>query len=62
MAQWARSPQQPEEKIFHDYATKRLKLSRKDAARFRELALLSEKATLRGMRSAAFPNDVLLCG
>lgn len=58
MAQWARSPQQPEEKIFHDYATKRLKLSRKDAARFRELALLSEKATLRGMRSAAFPNDV----
>lgn len=58
MAQWASSPKQSEESIFYKYATDKLDLSKKDAKRFRELALLSEKATLRGMRSASFPDDV----
>lgn len=58
MAQWARSPKQSEETIFNRYAKERLKLSKKDVARFRELALLSEKATLLGMRSAAYPDDI----
>ena len=35
-----------------------MSLSKKDTRRFRELALLSEEATLKGMRSTAFPDDV----
>ncbi len=58
MAQWALSPNKSEEYIFYKYAKDKLNLSKKDAKRFRELALLSEKATLLGMRSASFPNDV----
>lgn len=58
MAQWAASPKQSEESVFNRYATERLKLDKKSAKRFRELALLSEKATLLGMRSAAHPDDV----
>ncbi len=58
MAQWASSPNQSEESIFYRYATDKLALSKEDARRFRELALLSEEATLKGMRSAAFPDDV----
>lgn len=58
MAQWANNPTESEESIFNRYARKVLKLSKEDAVKFRKIALLSEKATLRGMRSAAYPNDV----
>lgn len=58
MAQWANNPTESEESIFNRYARKVLKLSKKDAAKFRRIALLSDSATLRGMRSVAYPNDV----
>ncbi|MBV5283597.1 MAG: hypothetical protein JZU53_14345 [Paludibacter sp.] len=58
MAQWANHPTESEESIFNRYARNVLKLSKNDAAKFRKIALLSEKATLRGMRSAAYPSDV----
>ena len=58
MAQWANHPTESEESVFNRYARDVLKLSKTDAAKFRKIALLSEKATLRGMRSAAYPNEV----
>jgi hypothetical protein len=58
MAQWANNPTESEASIFDRYALKVLKLNKKDAAKFRRIALLSDSATLRGMRSAAYPNDV----
>lgn len=58
LAQWASSPEQTEEAIFYRYAKERLELSQEDAERFRELVLLSEFATLRGMRSASYPGDI----
>ena len=58
MAQWANNPTESEESIFNRYARKVLKLNKKDAEKFRRIALLSDSATLRGMRSVAFPNDV----
>lgn len=58
MAQWANHPSETEESIFNRYARNVLKLSKPDAAKFRKIALLSEKATIRGLRSAAYPDDV----
>jgi len=58
MAQWAKNPTESEVSIFDRYARKVLKLNKKDAAKFRKIALLSEEATLLGMRSKAYPNDV----
>jgi len=58
MAQWANNPTESEASIFNRYARNILKLSKKDALKFRKLALLSEEATLLGMRSATYPNDV----
>jgi hypothetical protein len=58
MAQWSKNPQESEKSIFNRYATQILKLSQKDAAKFRQIALLSENATIRGIRSVAYPEDV----
>ena len=58
MAQWANNPTESEASIFNRYARNVLKLSKKDAVKFRKIALLSEEATLLGMRSKAYPNDV----
>lgn len=58
MAQWANNPTETEESIFNRYARKILKLSKTDAVKFRRIALLSDSATIRGMRSAMYPNDV----
>jgi hypothetical protein len=58
MAQWANNPTESEESIFNRYTRNVLKLNKKDAAKFRRIALLSDSATLRGMRSVAYPNDV----
>jgi hypothetical protein len=55
MAQWANNPSESEKSIFNRYATTRLGLSAKDAIKFRKLAILSEKAVLRGRRSLAYP-------
>ena len=58
MSQWANHPTESEASIFNQYARNVLKLTKNDASKFRKIALLTEKATLRGMRSAAYPNDV----
>ena len=58
MAQWANNPTESEASIFDRYSRKVLKLNKKDAAKFRRIALLSDSATLRGMRSLAYPNEV----
>ena len=51
MAQWALHPQEPEEAIFHRYATEKLGLDEENAAKFRKLALLSADAVIRGIAS-----------
>lgn len=58
LAQWANAPQKTEKEIFYRYAKEVLHLKSKEIEYFRELALLSEKATLLGMRSLSYPNDV----
>jgi hypothetical protein len=58
MAQWANNTNQTEESIFQRYATQRLKLSNGDAAKFRQLALLSAQAVIRGRRSVEHFNDI----
>ncbi|NDP21052.1 MAG: hypothetical protein GZ091_08230 [Paludibacter sp.] len=58
MAQWANNTNQTEESIFQRYATERLKLSNDDAAKFRQLALLSAQAVIRGRRSVEYFNDI----
>lgn len=58
MAQWANHPDESEDSVFNRYACNVLKLTKTDAAKFRKIALLSEKATLRGLRSAAYPKDI----
>lgn len=55
-AQWARDPGQTEEEVFTRYCSEILKLSTEDAARFRELCLLSAKAVIRGKRTTH--NDI----
>lgn len=59
MAQWANHPNASEASIFNRYCKEVLKMDDANANRFRELALLSEKATLLGMRSKAYPDDVM---
>lgn len=58
LSQWAQDMQQSEKEIFNRFATQRMKLSAKDAEKFHELALLSEKAVLLGRRSLKFPAAV----
>lgn len=58
MAQWANHPTESEASIFHRFARNILNMNETDAAKFRRIAILSEQATLRGMRSAAYPKDV----
>lgn len=53
LTQWVADPSQKEENIFNRYAIEKLKLSKKDAALFRELALLSAHAVIRGHRDMA---------
>ena len=55
-AQWGSNPRQTEEMVFLRYCTEVLKLSGEDAARFRELCLLSAKAVIRGKRTTH--NDI----
>jgi len=52
VARWANHPGRSEEEIFHQYATERLGLDEKNAAKFRELALLSADAVIRGLASS----------
>jgi tetratricopeptide (TPR) repeat protein len=49
MAQWGNHPEKSEESIFMNYAVERLELSKKDAEKFRKLALLSADAIIRGV-------------
>ena len=58
MAQWALDPEKTEEEIFNAYATERLHLDADNAALLRQIALLSEHAVIRGLRSAAYPSDI----
>jgi hypothetical protein len=48
MAQWTLDPAQPEEEVFHRYASRRLGLKGEDVAKFRRLCLLSADAVVRG--------------
>jgi len=58
MAQWANNTNETEESIFQRYATQHLKLSNDDAVKFRQLALLSAKAIIRGRRSLEYSTDI----
>ena len=51
MAQWANHPEASEESIFYRYAEETLGLTKEDAVKFRKLALLSERAVVRGRNS-----------
>lgn len=48
---WGKDTSRSEEEIFNEYATKVLKLSKEDAAHFREIALLSDPGVLHGRMS-----------
>ncbi len=48
LARWATDTSQSEEALFRRYATEKLRLSPRDADRFRRLALASADAVLRG--------------
>ena len=48
MAQWAKDVRQSEASVFDRYATERLRLAGDDVGRFRQLALLSADAVVRG--------------
>ena len=58
LAQWAVNPTATEPALFHRYCTERLHLDAKSAQAFRQIALLSEHAALRGFRSVKYPNDI----
>lgn len=54
LGRFAREPAGSEASFFRDYAREILRLSEADAARFRELCLLSSRAILKGRYCAAF--------
>lgn len=58
LAQWACHPLESEASLFDRYCRERLSLDEENAKRFREIALLSERAVIRGMRSAQYPDEV----
>jgi hypothetical protein len=58
MAQWAKNPQSDEDSLFTAYTTRRLGLNDQNAQIIRKIALLSEHATIRGLRSVAYPENV----
>ena len=53
MAQWTLNPAQAEEAVFSRFATNQLGLPANQIANFRQLALLSAQAVLRGDRSTS---------
>jgi hypothetical protein len=59
MAQWACNPKASEESIFNRYCKEQLHLDAANSKIFRDIAMLSEKATLLGMRSKAYSNDIM---
>lgn len=54
LAGFVGDPSRSEEDLFYEYATKRLRLSGQDLARFRELCLLSARGILKGRQCEAF--------
>jgi len=58
MAQWANNPTKSEQSIFNRYTSKVLRLNKKDGKAFRQLALLSTDAVIRGRRSVNYSNDI----
>ncbi len=58
MAQWALNPEKTEEELFNDYCTTRLGLDATNTALMRNIALASEHAVIRGLRSAEYPSDI----
>lgn len=58
MAQWALHPESDEESLFKAYCTERLQLDEKGTQQLRDIALLSEHAVIRGLRSAQYPDKV----
>ena len=58
LAQWAISPTESEETLFRRYTKEKLGMAEPDAKKLREIALLSEHATLRGFRSVSYPDSV----
>lgn len=59
MAQWANNPKASEESIFNRYCVEVMKMDKANAKIFRKMALLSEEATLLGLRSRKYPNEVM---
>lgn len=58
LAQWGQKPHLSEEQLFNRYTNEILGLDSDNSKIFREIALLSEYATIRGKRSAQYPSDV----
>ena len=58
VSRWAGNPELSEEEIFNDFCRERLNLDETAAAIFREIALCSEHAVIRGIRSAVYPEDI----
>jgi hypothetical protein len=58
MTQWACTPNASEASIFDRYCKEVLHLDATNSKIFRDIAMLSEKATLLGIRSKQYPNDV----
>lgn len=56
--QWACNPSESEESIFYRYCSQVLHLDTLGSRMLRHIAMLSEEATLLGLRSKAFPSDV----
>jgi hypothetical protein len=59
LAQWANNPQATEQSLFNRFCKERLHLDAQSIPAFRQIALLSAHAALRGFRSVAYPNDVM---
>jgi hypothetical protein len=59
MAQWAKHPDCAESKIFARFCKERLHLNKSNAQILRRIALLSESAVLRGIRSKTHPDEVM---
>lgn len=58
LAGFFNDPARPEEEIFHEYATRILRLTAGDAGKFRRLCLLSARAVLKGRYCAVFDRQL----
>lgn len=58
LMQWANNPKASEASLFDRYCKEKLHLDAANAKIFREIALLSEKATLLGLSSRKYPEEV----